>query len=229
MRGRGWATTSDVTKTRSPRRRSTMPAPKARTRRWAPPMLTRRTSSKSSGLVSSAVPGWILAALDTRISTGPNAASRLLGEPRPPRPGRPGRGGRPPPLPPRPGWTRPPRRTPRRGAPRARRDGPPGPAPAPPRRRCPRRRPSPPSAGVRGGARSAASAQRHRGRQRGEAPHVDGVHALACPPGRPRSPSPAARTSVSATRASMRASAAPMQKWRPLPKLTRSWVRRSRS
>ena len=78
MRGRGWATTSDVTKIRSPRRRSTMPAPKARTSCWAPPMLTRRTSSKSSGLVSSAVPGRILAALDTRISTGPNAASASL-------------------------------------------------------------------------------------------------------------------------------------------------------
>ncbi len=41
-------------------------------------MLTRRTSSKFSGLVSSAAPGKILAALDTRISTGPNAASASL-------------------------------------------------------------------------------------------------------------------------------------------------------
>src|ERR1700728_259802 len=172
MRGRGWATTSDVTKIKSPRRRSTMPAPKARTSCWAPPMLTRRTSSKSSGLVSSAVPGRILAALDTRISTGPNAASASFASRGPP-----GRGGRPPPLPPRPGWTQPPRRTPRRGAPRAPRDGRRGPTPAPPRRRCPRRRRSPPSAGVRGEARRAASTQRHGGRQRGEAPHVDGVHA----------------------------------------------------
>src|SRR5271166_1263769 len=74
MTGRGWATASEVTNTRSPRPRSTMGAARAVVSRWAFERFTESTRSKVEGSVSSAVAGRISPALETSTSTGPRAA-----------------------------------------------------------------------------------------------------------------------------------------------------------
>ena len=231
MRGRGWATTSEVTKIRSPRRRSTMPAPKARTRRLGaahvdPQHLLEvlgRGLERASPAGSS--PRW------TRGSPPARTPPRPPWRTRRPSPGRPGRGGKAAASPPsaRIGVGRPPRR-PRRAA-RPEHDGMAGPGQRARRLGADARR----GAGDHGRPALGVGfeARHQRGvtvvGQRGEAAHVDGVDPLHA-----RrvdvvvlAPGPAPRPS--ATRASMRASAAPMQKWRPPPKLIRFCVSRSRS
>ncbi len=76
IRVRGTRTTSDVTNTMSPRSRSTMPGPSARTSLCAPTRFTCTWRANASGSTSSAAAGSTSPALETSTSTGPSALGR---------------------------------------------------------------------------------------------------------------------------------------------------------
>ena len=228
-RARGTRTTSEVTNTMSPRRRSTIAGPRRRTRRWAPSRLTCTWRAKSSGSASSGGGGQHVAGVATRAtSIGPE---RGLGR----------------------------RRRRRRSSASSvrssgRRDGLAAVGPdlgrgllaAARRRRAPSTTGWPAAAsasavaapmpedapvttagaavGVR--RRTAASAGRHRGGEGGEAADVDASARGGCRRGRCRSRRRGAPAPRGTTRASSRASDAPRQKWRPKPKLAICWLAR---